>query len=85
MPLESGGLPRVGGGGRPVAKTSDEVDQEDKLRAGEEDSRVGNVAIEREGMGEQRSRWTQSAFDSSNAGELGVLSGLSGEPGEMHR
>lgn len=62
-----------------MAEASEEVPEEDQLRGGEDECRDGDVEIEGDGASEQ------SASGVGDAGELGVVAGLSGQPGEAHR
>ena len=79
MPFQCGGLPRVWGCGGTLAKAADDVDEEEDLGRCQEDGRVGDVAVEGEGVGEK------DAGSVGDAGELAVMTGFAGEAGEVHR
>src|SRR6266851_4571337 len=84
MPFEGGGLPGVGGREGSAAQAAMEIDEEENLRGGEKDGGVGDVEVEGESVGEKLARGAQRTAGAGDAGELGVVAGLSGEAGEMH-
>ena len=53
MPFEGGGLPGVWRGEGSVAQAAEEIEEEEELGGGEEDGRVGDEAVEGDGVGEE--------------------------------
>ena len=78
VPLQGGGLPGVWRSDVAVPETVDEIVEEDKLRAGEQDRRGGHVDVQGDGGCEQ------STGGVGDLGELGVVAGFAGEAGKVH-
>ena len=79
IPLKRGRSPGIIGGNCASGEAVDEIDEKRQLRDCEEDCRVGDVALERQGRGEEIASGL-----TRDSGELGVVAGFSGKAGDVH-